>query len=100
MDYLERKYKGKKKENIVNVIYLLSMAVTAIAGGMLIYGYIKKDIVDKRILFLVVFFMAFIMCVALTVKSKMHFKYERLVWLAIEAIICLVLSIVSLLVLV
>ncbi len=100
MDYLERKYRGKKKENAVNIIYLLTMIVTIIAAGLLIFGYLKQEIIDRKILFFVVFFSAFIMCIALAVKSKMHFKYERLVWLIIQAIVLLVLSIVTLLVLV
>ena len=100
MDYLERKYKGKRKENIVTAIYLVSMAATAIAAGLLIFGFLKKDIVDRQILFLAVFFMGFIMSVTLAVKSKMRYKYERIVWLVIQAIILLVLSIISLLVLV
>lgn len=100
MDYLERKYKGKRKENIVTAIYLVAMVVTAIAAGLLIFGFLKKDIVDRRILFFVAFFMGFVMSVALAVKSKIRFKYERIVWLVIQAIILFVLSIISLLVLV
>lgn len=100
MDYLERKYRGKRKENVVNFIYLFAMAVAAVAAGLLIYGYFKESIVRKEILYLTVFFSAFIMCVTLAVKSKMLFKYERIVWLIMEAIVFLVLSIVSLLILV
>lgn len=100
MDYLERKYRGRRKENSVNAIYLLAMTATAVATGLLIYGYIREDILDKRILYLAVFTSAFIMCVTLAVKSKILFKYERIVWLAMEAIICLIFAIISLLVLV
>ncbi len=100
MDYLERKYKGKRKENVITAIYLVSMAITAIAAGLLIYGFLKKDIVDRKVLFFVVFFMGFVMSVALAFKSKLRFKYERIVWLIIQAIILLVFSIISLLVLV
>ena len=100
MDYLERKYKGKRKESLVTTLYLVSMAITAIAAGLLIFGFLKKDIVDRQILFFVTFFMGFIMSIILTIKSKMRFKYERMPWLIIQGIILLVMSIISLLVLV
>ena len=100
MDYLERKYKGKRKENAITAIYLVSMAITAIAAGMLIFGFLKKDIVDRNILFFIAFFMGFVMSVALAFKSKIRFKYERILWLVIQAIILLVFSIISLLILV
>ncbi len=100
MDYLERKYRGKRKENVVNTIYILTVIATAVAAGLLIYGYFKEYIIDKRILYLAVFTSAFIMCVTLAVRAKILFKYERIVWLAIEALVFLIFAIISLLVLV
>jgi len=99
MDYLERKYKGKRKENVITAIYLVSMAITAVGAGLLIFGFLKKDIVDRKVLFFVIFLMGFVMSVALAYKSKLRYKYERIVWLSIQAIILFVLSIISLLVL-
>ena len=100
MDYLERKYKGKRKEKILNIVYLVVTFSTLVAAGLLIFGFLKKEIVDKKVLFFATFFLAFIMCVLLAVKSKMAHRYERIVWLVIEAIVLLVLSIISLLILV
>lgn len=100
MDYLDRKYRGRRKENLLNIVYLITWAVTAVAAGLLIFGFLKRDIIDREILYLVVFLSAFIMSVTLAVKSKQHFNYGRIVWLAIQSIILFVLFLISLLVLV
>lgn len=100
MDYLERKYKGKRKDKIFTGVYLAVTFLTIVSAGLLVFGFLKKEIVDKKILFFTTFFLAFIMCVLLAIKSKMTHRYERIVWVAIEAIVLLVLSIITLLILV
>ena len=100
MDYLERKYKGKRKEKVITAIYLVLVMATIVSAGLLILGFLKKDIIKKEVFFFSTFVLAFLTCIMLIVKSKMRYKYERIVWLAMEAIVLLVLSIVSFLILV
>ncbi len=100
MDYLERKYKGKRKEKVINAIYLVLAVITVANAGMLIFGFLKKDIVKRELLFFLTFLFAFLTCIMLIVKSKMRYKYERMVWLAIEAIVLLILTILTFMILV
>lgn len=100
MDYLERKYKGKRKEKVFNIIYCIFALATMVVAGLLIFGFLKKDIVNRNLLFFLVFFLGFIMCIMLAIRCKNQYKYSRMIWIIIEAIVLLILSIIVFLILV
>ena len=100
MDYLERKYRGERKEKVLNAIVFLATATVLVCAGMIIFGFLKKDIIRREILFFIIFFAAFVLNVTMIFKSRLAHDFSRTVWLALEALFFFVFTIIALLVII